>query len=202
MSFEDWLKSLGVVMESLSAEQMDAYKAAYAAVQGQAPSPPAANASMNEDNVMAESKNDTMQAGAAWDAVDIRAAHADALDSLDNDLLSIEDDAPAAILAEAKKTARKALGDLKAKAARNRLSADTYRAKAGEIIAKAQLAIVRGSRRLGPSFKKFTRARSCSACRQLTIVLVVTDARDSRKGNHRLRRLHLQPRARHRVREA
>jgi hypothetical protein len=152
MSFEDWLKSLGVVMESLSAEQMDAYKAAYAALQGAAPAAPAANAEMKqEDTVQAEYKNDTMQAGAAWDAVDIRAAHSDALDSLDNDLLSIEDDAPAAILAEAKKTARKALGDLKAKAARNRLSADTYRAKAGEIIAKAQLAIVRGSRPSAPA---------------------------------------------------
>lgn len=151
MSFEDWLKSLGVVMESLSSEQMDAYKAAYAAVQGSAPAPPAANASMGEDSMVAGSQQDTMQAGAAWDAVDIRAAHSDALDSLDNDLLSIEDDAPAAILAEAKKTARKALGDLKAKAARNRLSADTYRAKAGEIIAKAQLAIVRGSRPSAPA---------------------------------------------------
>ena len=151
MSFEDWLKSLGVVMENLSAEQMDAYKAAYAAVQGSAPTPPAANASMGEDSMVAGSQQDTMQAAAAWDAVDIRAAHSDALDSLDNDLLSIEDDAPAAILAEAKKTARKALSDLKAKAARNRLSADVYRAKAGEIIAKAQLAIVRGSRPSAPA---------------------------------------------------
>lgn len=157
MSFEEWVASMGVKLEGLSAEQVDKLKAAYSAVQGQAPPPPNAKpedtmqAGMQQDTMQAEYKSDTMQAGAAWDAVDIRAAHSDALDSLDNDLLSIEDDAPAAILAEAKKTARKALGDLKAKAARNRLSADTYRAKAGEIIAKAQLAIVRGSRPTAPA---------------------------------------------------
>jgi hypothetical protein len=44
------------------------------------------------------------------------------------ELLAIEDDAPANVLAEAKKSARKGLGDLKAKAARSRWNAEIYRA--------------------------------------------------------------------------
>ena len=163
MTFEDWLKSLGLAMESLSQEQVAQLKSAYGALQGTAPQAPTEDtmraeykqdtmaAQSAEDTMQAGYKQDTMQAGAAWDAVDIRAAHADALDSLDAELLAIEDDAPANVLAEAKKSARKGLGDLKAKAARSRWNAEIYRAKAGEILANAKLTIVRGSRPTAPA---------------------------------------------------
>ncbi len=153
MTFEEWIASLGLQMDALSAEQVAQLKSAYGALQGTAPSAPTDTmaAQSAEDTMAAGASQDTMQAGAAWDAVDIRAAHADALDSLDAELLAIEDDAPANVLAEAKKSARKGLGDLKAKAARSRWNAEIYRAKAGEILANAKLTIVRGSRPTAPA---------------------------------------------------
>jgi hypothetical protein len=162
MTFEEWMASLGVADPStLSEEQMNQYKAAYAALQSAAPSAPAANGmAKEEDTVAAETKQDTMAAGPAWDAADIRAAHADALDSLDTDLLEIEDDAPAAVLAAAKQAARKGLGSLKASAGRRKMSPATYKAEARAIVAEAKLAIVRGSRAAAPAIHAASRDAS------------------------------------------
>lgn len=162
MSFEEWIASLGLSMEALSAEQVSQLKAAYGAMQGATPAPPA-NAESNEDKPMQAAdptdpeKKDQMAASARWDASDIRAAHADALDSLDNKLLEIEDDAPAAVLAAAKSKARKSLVDLKAKAARGRWTADRYNAQAADVLAKAQIDIVRGSRPSAPAIHASSR---------------------------------------------
>lgn len=151
MSFEEWVVSLGLSMESLGAEQVASLKAAYEALQSQSPAPPAEGEMKPEDTLTAENKEDTLNAGSRWDAMDIRAAHADALDRLDTDLLEVEDDAPAAVLATAKSTARKGLSELKAKAARGRWSTDKYNAGAVQVLANAKLAIVRGSRPAAPS---------------------------------------------------
>ncbi len=158
MSFEDWVKSLGLSVDTLSAEQMGQLKAAYGAIQGSAPEAPAATETVTAEAVNdPPKKEDSMNASSKFDAADIRAAHANALDSLDTELLDVEDDAPADVLAKAKVAAREGLKTLKATAAKARWTGDMYAARAANIVAKAKLDIVRGSRPSAPAIHASTR---------------------------------------------
>jgi phage major head subunit gpT-like protein len=151
LEFEDWLKACGINAEGMTDEQKKTLLEAHAALKAKAVK--AEGAVEDDKAVAAEADKEAapMAAAVRWDASDIRAAHEDALDSLDSILLETEDEAPADVLAKAKKDARKGLVDLKAKAAKGKWSRDKYESKSKDVIAAAQLAIVRGSRPSAPA---------------------------------------------------
>ncbi len=150
MEFEEWLASCGIKAEGMTDEQKKSLMEAHAALKAKAVK---AESPEEEKPVAAEAPEEEkpVAAGVRWDASDIRAAHEDALDSLDSILLETEDEAPADVLAKAKKEARKGLSDLKAKAAKGKWSRDKYESKSKDVIAASQLAIVRGSRPTAPA---------------------------------------------------
>ena len=157
MSFEEWVKSLGMDAATLSETAKAELTKAYAALGAQAKAAKASALEVeveDEENPVAaacDMEKEKMEAGARWDATDIRAAYSDAVDELDAEILGVEDDAPAAVLAKAKKEARKGLSDLKAKAARGRWSVDRFNAGSARILASARVEIVRGSRPTAPA---------------------------------------------------
>lgn len=156
MSFEEWVASLGLDPATLSDTAKAELQKAHMAVSAAAPVEPDGD-EIKPVAAACDPQKEPMAAGSKWDANDIRAAHADAVDSLDERLLEIEDDAPADILAKAKKDARKGLSDLKAKAARGRWSVDRFESATKDVLAKAQLAIVRGSRPTAPAIHAGTK---------------------------------------------
>lgn len=154
--YEDWLESMGLKAEAMTDEQKKATMQAYAALKAASVKAAADDKEPPVDAEPADDKKD-MAATAKWDAVDIRAAHADALDELDRKLLEDEDEAPADVLAAAKKKARKGLSDLKARAARGKWSGDRFTSEAKDVLAAAQLEVVRGSRPTAPAIHASTK---------------------------------------------
>lgn len=155
--YEDWLKSMGLEASALTDEQKKATMQAHASLKAASVK---AAAEEEEKPVAAEAAKEEekpVAAGARWDATDIRAAYADASDELDSRLLEIEDEAPADVLAAAKKKARKGLTDLKARAARGKWSGDRFTSEAKDVLAAAQLEVVRGSRPTAPAIHASTR---------------------------------------------
>lgn len=157
--FQDWMKACGISAEGMTEEQKKQLMEAHAAVKAKAVA--AAAEEDKKGDMSAESmdkpEEKPVAAGSRWDAGDIRAAHEDAIDDLDRRLLEIEDDAPADVLAKAKKEARKGLQEIKAKAAKGKWSVDRYNSHAKDVLAAAQLAIVRGSRPQSPAIHASTK---------------------------------------------
>lgn len=164
MSFEEWLASMGMDAAKVSDADKPGLQKAYAAIGAQAAAKAsAAEVPMDDEEekpVVAacdEENKMPVAAGSRWDASDIRAAYSDAVDELDSRLLEVEDDAPADVLAKAKKDARKGLSDLKAKAARGRWSVDRFDSATKDVMAKAVVSIVRGSRPTAPAIHAGTK---------------------------------------------
>lgn len=170
MTFEEWCKSIGVDVASATPEQVSGLKAAFSALQGAPPDTMKAGAMEDKP-----AEQMPVAAGARhWDAGDIMAAHADALDSIDAEIMAIEDDAPADIVAKAKKEARDKLKSIKASAARGRWSVDKYNAEAVKAVADAKLAVVRGVRPTAPAIHAKSRDLSAkmieaAACQHLKL---------------------------------
>lgn len=158
--FQDWMKACGISAEGMTEEQKKQLMEAHAAVKAKAvkaEGDPEKPEDMTAEGDPEKPEEKPMTARSRWDAGDIRAAHEDAIDDLDRRLLEIEDDAPADVLAKAKKEARKGLQEIKAKAAKGRWSVDRYNSHAKDVLAAAQLAIVRGSRPQSPAIHASTK---------------------------------------------
>lgn len=160
MDFASWVASLGLSVDALSDAQRAELTKAYEAIAGgvtaaEGEDPEKVAASMDEEKPV-DAKVKASRAS-TWDAADIRAAYADQLDALDAKILEVEDDAPAALLATVKKDARKALGEIKAKAAKSRWSADRFNGEAAKILARAEVAVIRGARPTAPAIHASTK---------------------------------------------
>lgn len=155
MDFASWVASLGLSVDSLSETQAAELRKAYEAIAGgvtaaEGGEDPEKVAAMEDEEKKVDAKVKASRAR-DWDALDIRAAYSDQLDELDAKLLEVEDDAPADVVASAKKAARKSLSEIKAKAAKGRWSVDRFNAESAKILASAEIAIVRGSRPSAPA---------------------------------------------------
>lgn len=151
MDFASWVASLGLSMDSLSETQKADLMKAYETLHGGVA---ASEGDKKPEEVAAMADEDKPVAARLrrdWDPTDIRAAYSDQLDELDAKLLEVEDEAPADVLAKAKKDARKALSDIKAKAARGKWSADRFNAEAAQVLARAEVAVIRGARPSAPA---------------------------------------------------
>lgn len=131
MSFEEFAAAMGLNVASLTEEQKTMAMLAYEGV--------------NKPSVAASHKElqGVIMPTDKWSVEDIRAAHSDAMDTLEAKIAEDEDNAKPDVVAAAKKEARKKLGDIKATAIREKWTEDKYAAASADVLATAHLKVVR-----------------------------------------------------------
>lgn len=131
MSFEEFCAAMGLDAAALSDDQKTMAMLAYEGV--------------NKPSVAASHKElqGVVMPTESWSVEDIRAAHSDALDTLEAKIAEDEDNAKPDVVAAAKKEARKKLGEIKASAIREKWTEDKYAAASADVLATAHLKVVR-----------------------------------------------------------